>query len=51
MKQLNLMIMVERLETNKTIKAREVILPSLIFLFKGWCVEWIYLIIYKLILL
>lgn len=36
MKQLNLMSMVERLEinkleTNKTIKAREVILPSLIF--------------------
>ena len=38
MKQLNLMSMVERLEinkleANKTIKAREVILPSLIFLF------------------
>ena len=33
MKQLNLMSMVEKLETNKTIKAREVILPSLIFLF------------------
>jgi hypothetical protein len=33
MKQLNLMSMVEKSETNKTIKAREVVLPSLIFFF------------------